>query len=332
MKVKITIIIFFCTCCCRLQAQDLHFSQFHATPLNVNPSLTGAFDGDMRYMTNFRSQWSSVPVPYTTFSLAYDQRFFKNKNGLSGGLVINYDQAGDAELSLLQIGGTVSYVQSISKTSSIAIGGLIGAGQRRFKTLNLTFDEQFVDGTFSSNNAITETFPNTSFSFADMAIGINWQVKLTERLKFNLGSSAWHLNEPKFTFLQDDDSRLPTKFGINLDASIQLSPKVDILPSVIYFIQGAYHERIFGAYWKYYLDDRKGVKKALLLGTWYRLNDSAITSVALDYEFWRVGISYDINTSDFAIATRGRGGFELSAQYIIAKVKPIKEEKVCPIF
>jgi hypothetical protein len=88
----------------------------------------------------------------------------------------------------------------------------------------------------------------------------------------------------------------------------------------------------FGAYWKYYLDNRKGLEKAILVGTWYRMNDAAIASIGMDYDFWRASISYDWNTSDFGIATRGRGGYELAFQYIISKVKIIADQKACPIF
>jgi hypothetical protein len=165
-----------------------------------------------------------------------------------------------------------------------------------------------------------------------MAIGVNWLVRISERLKFTLGSSVWHLNTPRFSFLADDNSQLPIKYGLNVDAVIQLSDRVDVMPSAIYFLQGSYHERIFGAYWKYYLDQRKAQEKAILFGTWYRLNDAVISSVAIDFVVWRVGLSYDINVSDFAVATRGRGGFELSGQYIIAKVKPIEKKMICPIF
>ncbi len=318
-----------------LQGQDLHFSQFHAAPLNVNPSLTGLFNGDIRWMGNFRSQWSSVPVPYTTFSLGFDQKFLTNKlgkNNLGGGFYVNYDQAGDSELSLLQTGVTFAYAQNINKISFLSIGGMIGAGQRRFKTTNLTFDEQFIDGTFIATAPISENFTNTSFSFIDMAVGVNWLVRISDRLKFSIGSSVWHLNTPRFSFLENDNSVLPIKYGLNLDAVIQLSDRVDVLPSAIYFLQGAYHERIFGAYWKYYINQRKGQEKAILFGTWYRMNDAVIASTAVDFGYWRVGLSYDANSSDFAVATRGRGGFELSGQYIIAKVKPIEKKMICPIF
>ncbi len=336
MKSLLRIAIF---CCCLvniLQAQDLHFSQFHAAPLQVNPSLTGIFNGDMRFMGNFRSQWVAVPVPYMTFSAAYDQKILKvgksGGNALSGGMYLSYDQTGDSELSLLQIGTSIAYAQQINKNNFLSIGIMLGVGQRRFRTDNLTFDEQYIDGTFIPNTPISENFNNTSFGFVDVSMGLTYLVKFTDRLKFSVGSSVWHLNQPKYSFLNTDNSRLSRKYGVHLDATIPISPRMDLLPSAIFFMQDGYLERMVGAYWKYYLDDRKGMEKALLIGTWYRINDAAIGAVAIDYGFWRVGLSYDVNTSSFAVATRGRGGFELSGQYIISKVKPLEKKKICPIF
>jgi hypothetical protein len=40
-----------------LSAQDPHFSQFFASPLTLNPALTGKFDGVLRVAGNYRDQW-----------------------------------------------------------------------------------------------------------------------------------------------------------------------------------------------------------------------------------------------------------------------------------
>ena len=52
-----------------LQAQDVHFSQFYAAPLLVNPAQTGNFSGTARVGANYRDQWGSITVPYRTFDL-----------------------------------------------------------------------------------------------------------------------------------------------------------------------------------------------------------------------------------------------------------------------
>ncbi len=62
-----------------LQAQDIHYSQFGNSPLNVSPALTGAFDGDTRFGANFRSQWSNVPVGYTQFTGFTDMKFVRKE-------------------------------------------------------------------------------------------------------------------------------------------------------------------------------------------------------------------------------------------------------------
>ena len=41
-------------------AQDPNFSQFFASPLTLNPALTGKFDGVYRIAGNYRNQWPTI--------------------------------------------------------------------------------------------------------------------------------------------------------------------------------------------------------------------------------------------------------------------------------
>ncbi|MES1226414.1 MAG: type IX secretion system membrane protein PorP/SprF, partial [Bacteroidota bacterium] len=41
-------------------AQDPNFSQFFASPLTLNPALTGKFDGVYRVAGNYRNQWPTI--------------------------------------------------------------------------------------------------------------------------------------------------------------------------------------------------------------------------------------------------------------------------------
>ncbi|HRJ35295.1 MAG TPA: type IX secretion system membrane protein PorP/SprF, partial [Flavobacteriales bacterium] len=75
------------------KAQDIHFSQFDLSPINLNPGNTGLFDGTYRFAGNFRNQWRSVTVPYSTFSLSADANNFLEKKGLGAGIRINHDIA-----------------------------------------------------------------------------------------------------------------------------------------------------------------------------------------------------------------------------------------------
>jgi hypothetical protein len=67
-------------------------------------------------------------------------------------------------------------------------------------------------------------------------------------------------------------------------------------------------------------------------GLGYRFGDAWIMYLEANYQQWNLGLSYDINTSDFQTATNGRGGLELSLQYLLIQAKPPSEFKACPIF
>ena len=110
-----------------ISAQDIHFSQFYNSPLNINPALAGVFKEDIRFIGNYRSQWQSVPVPYLTFSGAYDQKFlnFKLGNGFfAGGLIFNIDKAGYSELSISQLSLAGSYTLQLNDLNFLLLGYL----------------------------------------------------------------------------------------------------------------------------------------------------------------------------------------------------------------
>ena len=43
-----------------LNSQDIHFSQFYMSPLNLNPAMTGVMNGNIRLTGNYWNQWASV--------------------------------------------------------------------------------------------------------------------------------------------------------------------------------------------------------------------------------------------------------------------------------
>ena len=57
MKIKNAYLLFFVLLLFSGKAQDIHFSQFNMSPGNLNPAFTGFFDGDVRGVANYRSQW-----------------------------------------------------------------------------------------------------------------------------------------------------------------------------------------------------------------------------------------------------------------------------------
>ena len=62
-----------------------------------------------------------------------------------------------------------------------------------------------------------------------------------------------------------------------------------------------------------------------------KIQDAYWPTFEVSYNNLNVGLNYDFNTSQFDIATENKGGMELSVRYIISKVRPLPEFKVCPL-
>jgi len=92
-----------------MYGQDIHWTQFNDNPLFQNPGNAGAFPEDIRFIANYRNQWRSVTVPFSTNSFSADTRY----KDWGVGLLAFHDQVGDGKFAPLNVRRT-SIDQSIS--------------------------------------------------------------------------------------------------------------------------------------------------------------------------------------------------------------------------
>jgi type IX secretion system PorP/SprF family membrane protein len=319
-----------------LAGQDVHVSQFHNAPLMVNPALSGAFDADQRFGVNYRRQWFAVPVPYETIAGTYDQKVSTPKlgaNWLGVGGSFLYDQAGDGQLSWLQLSLHGAFNLQVSEQQSFSLGLQARFGQRAIEPGQFFFGDQFVDNTFDPTSPSSESFLNNAAGFFSLAAGANWYYAAEQsRTRAWIGLAGAHLNRPSIAFL--DEARVPLPLLVNFSfmGVAQFSPEMDFVLNLLAQSQGPYREGVAHAGVRYHLNQEKGKETALQLSGGYRLGDATIIYLDVFYANWRFGLSYDINTSPFLAATNRNGGPELSLQYLIAHVKPPKVFKACPVF
>ncbi|MFT5262637.1 MAG: type IX secretion system PorP/SprF family membrane protein [Polaribacter sp.] len=340
MKKNYLQILFFCLLVSTgLQSQDIHYSQYYNSPLNISPALTGMYNGDMRFMGNYRDQWSSVPVDYRTYTAAFDMKYFHKKleNGFfGGGIVLNTDKAGDSELGMTQVALSGAYTQRLNDNNMMTAGFQFGVGQRSFSLNALKFENQWNGDVYEATAGTGENFSNTSVAFVDVGAGFNWRLQFDEGLRrLDIGVGAFHLNKPQQKFYEGGDVALPMRLSFYASGEAEVNELWSVVFHGIAQFQGPNKEGITGTGVKYWLNKARGKEMAIQLGTAYRFfgrSDAVIPSVELQYLAWKFGLSYDINLSDFDVATNSRGGLELSLIYIITKVKPTKEIKACPVF
>ncbi len=325
---------------CDVRAQDIHFAQFYNAPQLLNPALTGIFNGDTRFMGHYRRQWANIPADYLTFSGTYDTKFYPKKaegNDFWGfGVNFNYDNAGFSSLTWagLQLGG--SYSKELSKNTFLTGGLQVGFANRSFKSGELTFDNQWNGDQFDPSLPTGEAFDNLADFFIDFSAGGNLRLQKDDRrTKLDLGLALYHINRPRQDFFDAERIRLPSRFAVYGIGAIKLGGAVDFLARATLQFQTTYREYLPGAAFRLYLDQSRGKQLALEAGANLRFNeitDAIIPTIELHYKTFAAGVSYDINISDFEVATDQRGGPEIWISYRIEKVKALGAFKTCPIF
>lgn len=317
--------------------QDLHYSQFYNSPLNINPALTGVFNGDHRVTLSMRDQWRFVPVPWFTFSGAYDRQlsFDRNEKHFLGiGAMFNYDRQGDSKLNLTTLNASAAYHRILSRNHILSGGIQLGLSTRGFNTETLTWDKQWDGDAFNAALPTGELFDNFSrVFFVETALGLNYRYQLSSRTHVDVGAAATHLIEPNVAFYDGDESTLPRRYSLSAVGNVKIIDQLDIQLQIMQQFQGPYDETVFGGLGKIYISEKRGKEFQLHLGAGYRTAKSLFPIIALQFNQYYASLSYDFDTNAFnRIVGSNRGGPEMHFRYIIKNVKPLNTSKVCPIY
>lgn len=290
------------------------------------------FNGDGRVHANYKDQWSSVPVGYTSADLGIDlqKRLGDKGNFLGYGAIFNYDRAGDLDLGWAGAAAFLSYSLKLGQTSFITPGITAGYYSRGFDPTNATTGSQW-NGKGVDPGIAPESIGSDGINFLDLGVGLNYRWQKTFRKHLDLGASLMHLNSPNQKFFSVDtyESKRPSKLSLYGMLNYPIGQKLDFILNGLFSKQEAYQEIVLNAQGKIYLSDAKD--KALYLGIGTRLGDALYPMIALQVGQLYGAFSYDLNGSEWDIASDGRGGPELSLRYIWAKV-PTLDYKPCLIY
>jgi type IX secretion system PorP/SprF family membrane protein len=311
--------------------QDVHWSQFNDNQLFQNPGHAGNFKGDYRIIGNYRQQWKSVTLPFTTFSFSGDTRSTKNNKIGLGALIFN-DVAGDGKFRTMEFQGNISYRLQLSADSlhTLRPGVNVGINHRQVNMNQFFFDNQYNGAFFDPSLPTNETYQNLNNTNVSIGLGTVYAYDGPDRKKLTSGIGFYNLNRPNQGFYGQKIKR-DIRLSFFAKGQVQLTGEWDLLPSISLQMQGKYRELILGSSCKYTLVNQGGAYKALYLGTWFRNKDAGYLSVGMDYQSWFLGASYDFNVSKLVPASNARGGIEFAARYIIHRFKPKKIlHRACP--
>jgi len=344
-------IVSFFFCISQLGAQDIHFSQFYMSPLNLNPALTGVSNQSQRLILNYRNQWAPAlgANAYNTSSFSYDARIpvgYRDYVGIGGTLW--GDVAGESNFGTFQARVSGSYSKFLFgkyKTANyLVVGADIGMTQRRISLADLRWPQQhngiggFDSTAASGENSLLDPNSAPSVTYPDLSVGVLF-FSVQENSSYYGGVGFSHINQPNVSFLSNENASLYTKITLHAGAEYGLNKYYSVLPSFIILMQGPHREYNVGSSLRYKLGGAEFSQEYVQLGFWYRMgnqvngglhSDAAIMALRFETGSYGIGFSYDLTTSRFRRAGTANGSFELSMNYYIKGKQ--RSTVYCPTF
>ena len=314
--------------------QDVHFSQFNASPLTLNPALAGKLECTYRAAINYRNQWNSIPAPYETYSAGFDIAVGKGRIGhgneaLGVGVLLMNDVAGDGGLSNLNANLFLAYHKELGRNHVLSAGFQGVFVQRGVNLSDLLLGDQILTGSPVS----LDGSGMRNMQYFDANAGIHWS-SFWDMFSFNIGGAYYHILEPVETFGFDNGNKntLAPRYVGHGGFSVAIGEYVTISPSFLYMQQSATDQLNVGSSIGYHLD-----QVGLYGGLWHRRveglggADAIIALAGIELAKIILGVSYDISVSEITQANNGQGGFEISLGYN-GCIMSRPTDKKCPTF
>jgi type IX secretion system PorP/SprF family membrane protein len=308
-----------------VSAQDLNFSQFYEVPLLRNPALSFSYNGDIRVTAAFRSQWSSVTVPYVSQALGFETKIASPANSdnfTSFGLQVTNDQAGDSRFGKIQILPVFAYHKSMSdvRNAYLSAGIMAGIGLQHFNVSKLKFDDQYVNGAYDPSTPTQDIFTNTDRNYFDLSGGVTFSSTFANDIEYYGGLSVFHINRPKANIkeivLPTDEGKLNMKWMLSAGMAAPTSDDDKFIIYADFFTQGGNKQMQGGFMYKHDINQNDdGDATSISFGSFLRWNDAIIPVVKLDVYKLGIGFTYDMNVSKLKTASQSRGGFEVTMSY-----------------
>jgi len=303
-------------------AQDPHFTQYFTSPLTLNPALTGLTQCDLRLAANYRQQWGTVsPNPYTTGTISYDMAAMKGKfdNGdaIGIGVLGLFDKSGLGGLQNVTVGLSLAYHKAfgMEKQHTISFGVQGNLVQKSLDFTKLKFEDQFDFATGGTPYQTSENVGNSDLTYPDFNLGLMYSGRINEHSTTYVGFSYYHITQPVESFL-NSNHKIHSRFSGYVGGSFDLNENIVLYASGLYQAQAASQEILLGAAVGFVLNPGHDVEfqknTVLYLGGWYRQGDAFAPYIGFEFSKMKIGISYDVNMSSFATATKNNGGYEIS--------------------
>lgn len=314
------------------QAQDIHFSQFNAAPMLLNPAKTGFIPHTIRYSGIHRNQWFRF-APYYSNVLSVEwnpkhEKYIPENDKLGLGLLVITDKSGDEfGFSTNKFLGSLAYNKSVGPLF-IGLGLQAGLYSRKINGLEHTFPDMFTGDPDHLDYTQADPLSYEPVRYFDGNAGllVNYYLS-SDGSNIYFGATLNHFQNPSLetdiipAFVQNwstDMGKAPANITYNLGSKIVIGYNyMSLSPQMIYRRQFGAQQFIFGTDIEYFTSHPRAViKKELIAGTYYRFGHDIILMVGSRISDYTFKLSYEVNHTALTNAASGIiGGFEISFVY-----------------
>lgn len=318
-------------------AQDPNFSQFFASPVTLNPALTGKFDGVLRVAGNYRNQWQTINNAYNTATVSVDAGILKSRipdiDQFGVGIMAFTDKSGNGALQSNYLALSTAYHKGLDENAYHQIGAGFQAIyiNKRLDVTNLLFEDQLRSDGFTGMSSEVFTSDQLSVSYFDLNAGILYNGTTNGFNNIYFGASMYHINRHKETF-QMGHYLLEPRLTLQGGGRLPFGQYDAIHFSANHSRQANATNTLIGGAYSLNLNANEANPTNLYLGSWFRFGDAIIPYVGLEFGEFHLGATYDVNLSGLKPASRMRGGAELSLIYIKKPTDPNAKFLNCPKF
>ncbi|MBX9853003.1 MAG: PorP/SprF family type IX secretion system membrane protein [Cytophagaceae bacterium] len=310
----------------RSYGQDAQFSQYYASELYLNPAFAGS-DPNVSVSTNYRQQWNSIiGTPYITGQVSAIIPFNSKKGTirhLGGmGFSVYQNRAGEGHFQTLGANASFGYNLEIANLHHVIFGLQAGMVQKSIRLQDLKWGSQFnpLVGGYDPSVTVSINNLNNNVFYPDFAAGLMYEFNphrgYSEKgTSVFIGGSAYHLTQPNESMLKDSVSRLPMLFKLFGGTELNIGQRVNLSPNAFLAYQNLQYQINVGGYLTFIFtknQHQRAMPAYLSIGSWYRVRDAMIFSLAIGNETYRLGFSYDLNNSSLRYNTQGKGAYEIS--------------------
>jgi type IX secretion system PorP/SprF family membrane protein len=304
-------------------AQDKHFSQYWASPINLNPAFTGKFDGTLRVAGNYRNQWPEINRAFITQSVSFDMPILVNKiaenDRMGFGVSAFSDKSANGVLQANNIAVSTAYHKGLDEDGNHQLGLGFQAAylEKRLSTAGdaVKFGDELTPNGWTGVSLDPLADKNFKTNHFDLNAGLLYSGSTDVTNNFYAGVSMYHITKPKESFVGANYYANP-RFTFYGGGYFAVNDRTTIYGSALHSQQAKSSETLVGGAVGI-TPNPEALKPATLFGgLWARFGDAIIPYLGVEVNDFKFGFSYDVNVSSLRTASNSRGGVELSLIYI----------------